>query len=205
MRIQSVKEYTHRGRVQRLFGIHIPPKKIPVSNKYLTLRFVVIGIIPSKKNDYYSENNYRFIMKTAFESDDPKQYLYDNLKSWIRGSKRYLKWVDDIDQSIMEQAEFWRLKYGLVYPLTHVSIKNYYYFADRKARDLPNKDESVYDMLVKKAIILDDNYSVLHKTSSDGYCYEGEINDHITTIDITVSVNSCTSLEVSESSMPDSE
>lgn len=72
--------------------------------------------------------------------------------------------------------------------MEYVSIKTYYYFADLTARDLINKDESIYDMLVKKNIIADDNYGVLYKTASDGGCYKGEIPNHITTIDITVAI-----------------
>ena len=37
-------------------------------------------------------------------------------------------------------------------------------------------------------IILDDNYGCLYKTSSDGGCYANEINEHITTIDVTLAI-----------------
>ena len=56
------------------------------------------------------------------------------------------------------------------------------------ARDFISKDESVYDMLVTKKIIIDDNYGVLHKTISDGGCYKDEIMDHIVDIDITIAI-----------------
>lgn len=182
------KPHTHQGRVQKLFGVYIPPKKVPKAKKYLTLRFCIKGLIPSKKNDYYSENNYRQIMHKAFLQPDPKQWLKDNVRSWIRGSKKYLEWLEAIDAQMMEQLTFWREKYNLEFPLTYVSIKNYYFFADNTARDLISKDESIYDMLVSKSIIEDDNYSILYKTSSDGGCYKGEIPDHICTIDVTVAI-----------------
>lgn len=182
------KPYTHQGRVQKLFGVYIPPKKVPKAKKYLTLRFCIKGLIPSKKNDYYAENNYRQIMHKAFLQPDPKQWLKDNVRSWVRGSKKYLEWLEAIDAEMMEQLAFWREKYNLEFPLTYVSIKNYYFFADSTARDLISKDESIYDMLVSKSIIEDDNYSILYKTSSDGGCYKGEINDHICTIDVTVAI-----------------
>ncbi len=186
--LHDFKPHTHQGRVQRLFGVYIPPKKVPSAKKYLTLRFCLTGLIPSKKNDYYAENNYRQIMNLAFKQPDPKQWLKENVRSWIRGSKKYLQWLEDIDAQIMEQAEFWRLKYDLMYPLDYVSIKTYYFFADRTARDLISKDESVYDMLTSKGIIQDDNYGVLYKTSSDGGCYKDEIPEHICTIDVTVAL-----------------
>jgi hypothetical protein len=182
------KPYTHQGRVQKLFGTYIPPKKVPAAKKYLTLRFCLNGLIPSKKNDYYSENNYRQIMNLAFTKENPKLWLKENLRSWIRGSKRYLEWLETIDAEMKLQMDFWSKKYDLVFPLQFVSIKTYYFFADSTARDLISKDESVYDMLVSKSVIQDDNYGVLHKTSSDGGCYKGEINDHICTVDVTLAL-----------------
>jgi hypothetical protein len=87
-----------------------------------------------------------------------------------------------------EQMAFWKDKYDLTYPIEYASIKTYYYFADNTARDFINKDEAVYDMLVKYKVIADDNYGVLYKTASDGGCYKGDINDHITTIDVTIAL-----------------
>lgn len=182
------KPFTHQGRVQRLFGVYIPPKKVPKAKKYLTLRFCLTGSIPSKKNDYYAENNYRQIMHTAFKQDNPKKWLKDNVRSWVRGSKKYLEWLKEIDGDMSSQIEFWREKYGLIFPLDYVSIKTYYFFADSTARDLISKDESIYDMLTNKGVIVDDNYGILYKTSSDGGCYKGEITKHIVTIDVTVAI-----------------
>lgn len=182
------KEVIPHGRVQRLFGVWIPLKKIPNPKKYLTFRFCITGIIPSKKNDFYSENNYRLIAGKAFASPDPRQYLKDNVKSWIRGSERYVKWCEDVRDTITEQMIFWSDKYkayDIIYPLNNVSIKTTYYFSDNTALDLINKDESVYDMLVKHGVILDDNYGVLHKTASEGYCCKGEINENVCVVDVT--------------------
>lgn len=181
-------EVTLKGRVQRLHGIWIPLKKVPKPKKYLTLRYCITGIIPSKKNDFYSENNYRMISGKAFASENPRQYLKDNIKSWIRGSQKYKDWVEIVKPTIYSQNEFWAKKYNLAdgsFPLNNVSIKCTYYFADNTQLDLINKDESVFDMLVKLGIILDDNYGVLYKTCSEGYCCKGEINENICVVDIT--------------------
>lgn len=180
--------FTHRGRVQRLFGIYIPPKPIPTPKKYLTMRFCITGVIPSKKNDFYSENNYRMIAGKAFSSTNPRQYLKDNIKSWIRGSERYLKWCEEIAPTMNTQAEFWMKKYDITFPLANVTIKTTYYFSDNTKLDLINKDESIYDMLVKKGIILDDDYGTMHKTSSEGYNCKGEIRENICIVDITLMI-----------------
>jgi hypothetical protein len=192
MILSTLHPYTVEGRVQSLFGTYIPPKRVFKANRYLTLRFKLTGLIPSKKNDYYSENNIRWIVKQAIANHGISMkafaHITTNAKSWIRGSKKYLEWLDDITPTINEQKKFWEDKYRIKYPLEFVSIKTYYFFADRTARDFINKDESVYDMLVQKGIIADDNYGVLYKTASDGGCYKGEINDHICTIDITLAL-----------------
>jgi hypothetical protein len=176
--------------VQRLFGTYIPPKKIPKPKKYVTLRFKITDLIPSKKNDYYSENNIRFVVKQALSKYGVSMkafgYIVQNCKSWIRGSKKYLQWLESIDAEIMPQVEFWRTKYGITYPLEFVSIKTYYHFSDMTARDLISKNESVFDMLVSKSIIADDNYGVLYKYSSSGECAKDEVVTHLCTIDITL-------------------
>jgi len=187
-KLSDQKPYRSHGRVQTLFGVYIPPKKIPVAKKYLTLRFVVTGIIPSKKNDFFAENNYRLIMNQAFKQPDPKMWLKANLRSWVRGSKKYLQWLKDIDLNINDQREFWANKYNLTYPLNFVSIKTYYYFADNTARDLISKDEAIYDMLVHKNIIVDDDYSILHKTESNGGNYKDDIPKSICTVDVTLAL-----------------
>jgi hypothetical protein len=192
MNLPNIKPHTLYGRVQRLFGVYVPPKKIFKAKRYVTLRYVVVGVIPSKKNDFHTENNVRFVIKDALAKFGISQkaftYIKDNTKSWIRGSKRYLEWVELVKDNIHAQSLFWAEKYNIVYPLDFVSIKTYYFFADKMARDFHNKDEAVYDMLVKLGVISDDNYGVLFKTSSDGGCYASEIKESICTIDITLSI-----------------
>lgn len=186
------KPHTLEGRVQRLFDVYHPKKKVIKPSRYLNIRLCLTGLIPSKKNDYYSENNIRMVIKQAVSrhgySKEAMDYIHNNSKSWIRGSKKYIQWLSSVDAQLMEQIEFWRVKFNLQFPLECVSIKNYYWFADRMARDFISKDESVYDMLVTKKIIIDDNYGVLHKTISDGGCYKDEIVDHIVDIDITIAI-----------------
>jgi hypothetical protein len=113
------------------------------------------------------------------------KFIKDNTKSWIRGSKRYLEWLEEIDKSIREQMAFWKEKYDLIYPLDFCSVKIYHFFADNTARDIVNKDEAIYDMLVSKRIIQDDNYSILHKISSEAGNYKSELDRSISTIDVT--------------------
>jgi hypothetical protein len=87
-----------------------------------------------------------------------------------------------------KQCQYWADKYSLgvdAFPLANVSIKCTYYFADNTQLDLINKDESVFDMLVKKGIVADDNYGVLHKTCSEGYNCKGEVVENVCVVDVT--------------------
>ena len=151
----------------------------------MTLRFRIVGNIPSKKNDFIAGNNYRAIRHFAFASRDPKKYLDDNLKAHMVGSRTYLNWLVDMNDDFMKQAEFWRLKYNLTFPLDTVSINTCYFFANDYHTDIINKDESIFDMLVSKKIIADDNYSILIKTSAEAYNMKGELPKSICVIDLT--------------------
>lgn len=150
------------------------------------------GIIPSKKNEFFARNNVPLTIQRAIHehgySKEAMAYVKKNVKSWITGTKRYIDWCEAINEEIMRQAEFWRNKYDLTYPLNMVSIKTYYYFADLLHRDLVNKDESILDMLVLKGIISDDRYDVVYKTSSEGACYKDQLSEQVTTVDITIAI-----------------
>ena len=183
------KKFTQVGRVQRLFGNYIPLKKVPKPKRYVTLRFCIKGTIPSKKNDFYSENNVRFVIAKAKQlhgyTEASLKYIRDNTRSWIRGSERYVKWCEMIIPIINEQSKFWCEKYDIILPLDNVSVKCTYYFADNTTLDIQNKSESVYDMLVKAGILLDDNYGVMYKQTNEGYNCKGEIVENICVVDVT--------------------
>lgn len=178
--------YTLHGRVQKLFDTFIPLKKKYTNYGYKTLRFKITGNIPAKKNDFMPGNNYRAIRNYAFATSDPKKYLDEHLKAYMIGSRKYLKWLEDIKAELQPQMDFWAEKYGIMYPLEFVSIHTCFWFADEYKRDLINMNESIYDMLVNKKIIDDDNYSVIQKNSSEGHFMKGEIFQNICVIDITV-------------------
>jgi hypothetical protein len=181
----EINKYTYKGRVQKLFGIHIPPKKVLQNHKCVTLRFRIVGSIPSKKNDFIAGNNYKAIRNFAFASANPKQYLDEKLKAHMVGSRKYLNWLDEMHDDFMSQVGFWRDKYNLEFPLNLVSIHTCYFFANDYKTDIINKDESIYDMLVAKKIIADDNYSILFKTSSEAHNMKDDLPNSVCVIDLT--------------------
>jgi hypothetical protein len=112
------------------------------------------------------------------------------LKVFVRNSKKYLDWVEATKPVLQAQGLTWHekfSKYGLQFPLNHVSIKVYHYWADDMERDLTNKLDSLTDLLVSAGIIVNDNWQYLRQIHSESENYHGQIHESITRIDVTQS------------------
>lgn len=185
-----MKEFTQGGRITSLHGILLPPKKKLVVKKYVTVRFVLVGTIPSKKNMIWADSNFNLLSVPATAKTIPeyKAWLKENLNVFIRNSKKYKDWVEEQSPVILKQAAKEAARYkdhGLIFPLTNTSVKVYHYWADNQARDNSNKYDSIIDLLVACKILQDDRWQNVTENASASECYHGEILDHITTIDIT--------------------
>ena len=187
-----MKQFTHRGRITSLHGTLLPPKKQVQVKKYVTMRFIINGTIPSKKNMIWADNNLYSIRERLLSFRIVKEcvgWLHDNLKSFIRNSKKYQDWVEITKPVIEEQANVELAKYekyGVKMPLTNVSIKVYHYWKDNIERDNSNKYDSIIDLFVACNVLKNDCWQVVQRNESEAECYHGEILDHITTIDVTV-------------------
>lgn len=182
------------GRITSLHGVLLPPKKKFTGLQYRTLRFVLVGTIPSKKNMLWADSNFNLLLRKAYSFKivvDAIGWLKDHLKIYMRNSKKYTDWLEDNKQVIHIQANKEISKYetaGLSwrsYPLPLVSIKVYHYWKDDIARDNSNKYDTIIDLFVSCGLIADDCWQVVRKNESEAECYHGQINDHITTIDLT--------------------
>jgi len=177
-----------------LFGVQLPPKKHRVVSKYLTVRFVFTGTIPSKKNRQRAASNYHILKGMLAKLPSAAACvakLNESLRIFIKRAKEFEDWQDAAKVTVGEQARHWKVKYdrfGLVYPIERASIKIYHYWADNKTRDNSGKLDSIQDMLVESGIIADDTWQVLHTVESAAEGYFGEILEHITTVDITFPV-----------------
>lgn len=186
-----MRQYTQEGRITSIHGIYLPPKKKQVYSGHVTLRFVITGTIPSKKNMIWADNNLNVLLKKLYSFPSVKEcigWLRLNLKSFIRNSQKYLQWFEKTKEVISAQAQTERrkyAKYGLIYPLDNVTINVYHYWKDDMARDNSNKYDSIADLLVACGILADDTWQIIGKNQSESECYSGQILDHITTIDIT--------------------
>ena len=185
------QEFLQVGRITSLHGVLIPPKKKLVVKNYRTLRFVIEGTIPSKKNMIWADSNINVLLRKLHSYKvvtEAVAWLKDNLKVYIRNSKKYTDWLEAAKPKIIEQAAKGIAKYqpeGMVYPLSLVSIKVYHYWKDNIERDNSNKYDTIIDLFVSCGVLTDDCWQVVRKNESEAQWYEGQILDHITTIDIT--------------------
>ena len=187
-----MKQYTQEGRITSLFGILMPPKKFEKVGKHITITFMIKGTIPSKKNHIFADSNLRPRLLHAAKLGSVKEvidYLRDNVYSFVKNSKRYLDWEEEVKGTITEQAAYWQKKferYGLVYPISNCSMKVYHYWTDKKERDLSNKIDSIQDMLVKRGVLSNDCWQVLHPICSDGEDYSGQMLVPVTRVDLSI-------------------
>lgn len=185
------RQFTHGPRITSIHGILLPPKKRQISKKYITLRFALLGTVPSKKNMIWADNNLYLIngsLRACKSVPECLSVLGDKLRSFIRNSKKYTDWFDEQKIIVARQLEIERGRYekfGLVFPLDNVSIKVYHYWADNIERDLTNKLDSINDLFVDCGVISNDNWQTLGKIESESELYKGEILQQITTVDIT--------------------
>ncbi len=185
------RAFTQGGRITSIHGILLPPKRRQAICRHITIRLAITGTIPSKKNQLYASTNlpllrgslYRFtVVREAID------WLERHMTAFLKNSKRWEEWVEKTKPVLLRQAKSEEKKYakwGVNLPLDNVSIRVYHYWKDNRVRDNSNKFESIADLLVDAGILKDDSWQVIGKNESESECYEGEILDHITTIDIT--------------------
>jgi hypothetical protein len=180
--------------------VHIPPRKKRSAGKTITLKFVLTGTVPSKKNMQVPTINRKAINRKidvfyqANVNIQAKNFvkwakgLIKDVKPFIRNPEKFRIWEESTKELIVERAKYWKQRYeheGLIFPITRCSISIYHYWSDNYTRDNSNKAETIHDILVATGIIADDTYQCLFKTESEAECYKGEILDHITEIYIT--------------------
>lgn len=174
-----------------LFGARLPLKKNKRAKKHLTMSFIIRGTIPSKKNMIWAASNLPALKSRLFSFKTVKscvEWLYSHVKVFIRNSGTYLEWVEAQKPVVQDQAKLWHERYkrfGVEFPLNNVSISVYHYWSDETERDLTNKMDSITDLLVAAGVILNDNWQILRKITSESECYKGQVKDTITRIDVT--------------------
>ncbi len=176
------------------FGIPVPPfKEKKLGAGSVTIRFVLTGKIPSKKNRVTS-------MAVRQDAKDYIKSLLDNISkedairainkvySKVVGNQEYKEWVEKTKPVIHAQAQEWIKRLGpkgLIFPLRSAALSLRFYFNNRYVTDTVNKQQSVQDFLIAAGIIANDDYNSLNPIYSASACYVDELIHSISVISLS--------------------
>jgi hypothetical protein len=184
-------------RFKTYHGVIIPPwKEEKMGAGAITIRFVLKGKVPSKKNNQQSvavRRDARKYLKDLQDSGKPVTWAIAHAAvrrcySKMRANKEYqdfLAWAKPI---IHEQSASYAPlmeKHGITFPLKKATMSLQFYFSNRYVTDTVNKQQTVQDLLIDAKIIEDDDYTRLNPITGASACYADEITDNISFIQIT--------------------
>ena len=186
-----------RKRFQTYFGVPVPPfKEEKLGAGSTTIRFVLTGKIPSKKNNQMSVAVRRYARDWANKKQkNGEQPTWKEVhkaismcKSKVRANQQYKDWLEKTLPIIHKQSAFWiqQLSHkGLIFPIPKATLSLRLYFKDRYVTDTVNKQQSIQDLLVDSRIIENDDYQSLNPIHSASACYFEELIHDIAFISIS--------------------
>jgi len=184
-------------RFQTYFGIPIPPfKEEKLGAGSTTIRFILTGKIPSKKNNQMSVAVRKYARDWAKKQEKtgkPPSWKDVNraismCKSKVRPNSDYKEWVEKMKPILHQQSSWWSEKLqskGLIFPLQKSTMSLRLYFKDRYVTDTVNKQQSIQDLLIEAKIIANDDYKSLNPIHSASACYFQELIHDIAFISLS--------------------
>jgi len=185
-------------RFQTYFGIPIPPfKEKKLGAGSTSIRFVIAGTIPSKKNNQQAVSIRSDAKSFIFGVNKKKKgkitiedavKAINMVKSKMRGNDEYRDFVNKFKPIIQAQRDEWeaRLKdKGLKFPLLSASMTLRLYFKDKYVTDTVNKQQTIQDLLIECGVIANDDYKSLNPIHSASACYFDELIYNIAFISLT--------------------
>lgn len=172
---------------QTYFGIPIPPfKEKKLGAGSTTIRFVVTGKVPSKKNNQQAValrkaardyiNKICQTKRTISHKEAHKAISMCSAK--MRGNAEYIQFLKDTKPVIIKQMQEWSKRLsgkGLIFPIDRSTLTLRFYFNNRYVTDTVNKQQTIQDLLVECGVIADDNYERLNPIHSASACYVDEL------------------------------
>jgi hypothetical protein len=186
-----------KKRFQTYFGIPIPPfKEEKLGAGSVTIRFILTGKIPSKKNNQMSVAVRRFAREWVKKQQKTgRQPTWNDAntaitkcKSKVRPNKEYQEWVERMKPVLHTQSAWWAAQLesrNLIFPLKKATLSLRLYFKDRYVADTVNKQQSIQDLLVASSIITNDDYKTLNPIHSASATYYRELTNDIAFISLS--------------------
>lgn len=189
---------------KRFLSIHnipIPPfKEQKVGNGSVSIKFVIKGDIPSKKNNSQSvtlrtpaRSYLNKVAKGGFISLQDAQKAISMTTSKVIPNLKYKEWLESQKPIIVEQMQEWvkRLeKKGLTFPIERCKMYTKFYFANNYRTDLSNKQFTIEDLLVDCKAIQDDCYFNIPQIEVVGANYKEEIIESLCVVILTFRLDS---------------
>ncbi len=184
-------------RFQTYFGVSVPPfKEQKLGAGSVTIRFIITGKIPSKKNNQMSvavRKHARAFAKKQQQLNIPPTWAMVNkaismCKSKVRANTEYIEWVEKTKPVLHAQSAWWVKQLsdrGLIFPLAKSTMSLRLYFKDRYVTDTVNKQQSIQDLLIASGIIGNDDYKSLNPIHSASACYFEELTHDIAFISLS--------------------
>ena len=188
--------YWMKKRFQTYFGVPIPPfKEEKLGAGSTTIRFVVSGKVPSKKNNQQAVAVRKHARAWALAEAKKRQPTWKDVHKAIsqvfgkvRANTEYNSFLEKTRPIIHQQSSFWVQQLGhkgLIFPIPKATLSLRLYFKDRYVSDTVNKQQTIQDLLVHCGIIANDDYKSLNPIHSASACYYDEIIHDIAFISIS--------------------
>lgn len=187
-------------RYQTWFGVPIPPfKEEKFGANSTTIRFVLTGKMPSKKNNQQAVTVRQPTRKWAIEMEKQGKAAtwkdvhkaINMVSSKMRGNAEYNEFVKKCKPILQEQMKWWSTSLkdkGLVFPISKATMTLKLHFKNKYVTDTVNKQQSIQDVLVDCGIIANDDYRSLNPIIGKSACYYEEIIYDIAFISLTTNL-----------------
>lgn len=184
-------------RHKTYFGVPIPGfKEEKMGAGAITIRFVLTGKVPSKKNERQSvavRKEARDYLKKLQKQGVPitwqiAQRAISKCYSKVRPNKEYKEYLELVKPILHEQSAYYRERLGhkgLVFPLQKAALSLQFYFNNRYITDTVNKQQTIQDVLVDAQIVANDDYNTLNPVTGASACYVDELIHNIAFIQLT--------------------
>jgi hypothetical protein len=174
-------------RFQTYFGVPIPPfKEEKLGAGSTTIRFVITGKIPSKKNSQQAickrvlarEHLKKLLKEKGHITYDDAQKAIGKCTSKMMANLEYQEFLRKTMPVIHAQSAEWMKRLenkGLQFPIQKAALSLRFYFNNRYITDTVNKQQTVQDLLIACRIIANDDYNSLNPIYSASACYVDEL------------------------------